>query len=93
MTSTEWITGEEAAAQTGASIAEVDQAAATGAIPAQYFGWQLLVSIPEPEPGTDEVQRISITGGPNGGSFLLIFDGQPTARLRITRAPLRSSPR
>jgi hypothetical protein len=41
----------------------------------------LLVAKPEspPGPGTNEVQRIVINGGPNGGSFTLSFDGEETA--------------
>ena len=38
------MTGEDAAELTGLSIAEIDQAAATGEIPAHYTGWQLLVN-------------------------------------------------
>lgn len=37
------MTGEAAAELTGLSIAEIDEAAATGAIPAHYTGWMLLV--------------------------------------------------
>ena len=55
------------------------RAAATGVIDAQYFGWQLLVAKPESGPGVNEVQHIAISGGPNGGSFLLAFDGEWTA--------------
>lgn len=76
---TEWMTGEEAAELTGKSIAEIDQAAATGVIDAQYQGWQLLVAKPESSTGVDEVQHLAIAGGPNGGTFTLEFDGQWTA--------------
>ena len=44
------MTGEEGAAFTGKTVAEIDQAAASGVIPAQYVGWQLLVDIQPPAP-------------------------------------------
>jgi hypothetical protein len=40
-----YVTAAEAAQKTGKSIAEIDEAAATGVIPAKYQGWQLLVDI------------------------------------------------
>ena len=40
-----YMTGAEAAELTGKSIAEIDEAAAIGVIPAKYQGWQLLVDI------------------------------------------------
>ena len=51
-----FMTGEAAAELTGLSIAEIDQAAATGEIPAHYTGWQLLVdphSLVPPEADTE----------------------------------------
>jgi hypothetical protein len=79
---TTWLTGEQAAEAYGLSIAEVDALAASGAIPAQYGdgtgnSWQLLVGAPASGP-TDEVQHLAISGGPNGGTFRLGFDGQWT---------------
>jgi hypothetical protein len=71
-----WMTGEEAAEVSGKSIAEIDEAAATGVIDAEYQGWQLMVA--KRESGVNEVQHIAIGGGPNGGSFTLEFDGQWT---------------
>ena len=38
-----WMQGELAADLTGMSIAEIDEAAATGVIPAKYVGWMLMV--------------------------------------------------
>ena len=49
-----FMTGEAAAEQTGLSIAEIDEAAATGAIPAHYTGWQLLVDPSSLMPSEDQ---------------------------------------
>ena len=51
-----WMTGEDAVASTGLSIAEIDEAAATGAIPAHYTGWQLLVDPSSLMPAEKEQQ-------------------------------------
>jgi hypothetical protein len=53
----EWLTGEEAAEQTGKTIAEIDQAAAAGDIDAAYHGWQLKVAKPKPEPAPKKAAR------------------------------------
>src|SRR5271169_2033965 len=77
-----WLTGEQAAQQTGKSIAEIDQAALVGDIPAAYWGWQLLVSAPDtPGAGVDEVQHIAIIGSPNSGLFRLESGGQWTTNV------------
>lgn len=34
-----------------------------------------------PSPGTDEVQTVTITGGPTGGTYTLTFSGQTTASI------------
>lgn len=39
----DFMPGETAAELTGLSISEIDEAAATGVIPAHFVGWQLLV--------------------------------------------------
>jgi hypothetical protein len=75
---TTWLTGEEAAVAYGLSVAEIDELAATGAIEAQYQGWMLMVAAPASGPA-DEVQLLTITGGPNGGTFRLQFAGEWTA--------------
>ena len=41
-----YVTGETAAAATGKTIAEIDEAAATGVVDAKYVGWQLRVDVP-----------------------------------------------
>ncbi|WP_155769372.1 hypothetical protein [Mycobacterium asiaticum] len=46
---TTWCTGEAAAELHGKTVAEIDAAAASGQLPAQYHGWQLLVAAP-PKP-------------------------------------------
>lgn len=38
------------------------------------------------EPGTDEVQTLTITGSPTGGTFTLTFDGQTTAAIAYNAA-------
>ena len=40
-----YMTGEAAATATGRTVAVVDAAAATGVIPAESVGWQLLVDV------------------------------------------------
>jgi hypothetical protein len=74
-----WYTGADAAAKLGKTIAEIDAMAASGELAAAYFGWMLLVSVPDPPPptGVDEVQHIVRTG--KKGSFLLEFNGAWTA--------------
>ena len=42
-----YMTGEATAA-TGKPVAEIDQAAASGVIPAKYEGWMLLVDVTPP---------------------------------------------
>ena len=57
MTNPIFMQGEAAAELTGKTIGEIDEAAATGAIPAHYVGWQLLVCVDDlPEPGPTEEQ-------------------------------------
>lgn len=51
------MTVEDAAELTGASIAQVDAAAATGVIDARYFGWQLLVARLSQEPMSATTSR------------------------------------
>ncbi len=45
-----FVTGDVAAAATGQTIAEIDELAATGEVPAAYLGWQLRVDVPIPHP-------------------------------------------
>jgi hypothetical protein len=78
---TTWLTGEDAAVAYGLSVAEIDELAATGGIPAQYQGWMLMVAAPASGP-RDEIQQIVISGNPNGGTWLLYFNGAPTDPLR-----------
>ncbi len=44
-------------------------------------------------PGTNEVQTVTITGSPTGGSFTLTYDGQTTAAIayNATAAALKSA--
>lgn len=47
---TTWCTGEAAAELHGNTVAEIDAAAASGQLAAQYVGWQLLVAAPPKQP-------------------------------------------
>lgn len=42
-----------------------------------------------PVNGVDEVQQLSITGGPTGGTFTLTFDGQTTAAIPFNATALQ----
>lgn len=47
---TTWCTGEVAAELHGMTVAEINTAAASGAIDAQYEGWRLMVAAPPTKP-------------------------------------------
>jgi len=74
----DWMTGQEASETYGYSIAQIDEAAASGACAAEYQGWLPMVAKWPSGPGINEVQHIEISGGPNAGSFLLAYDGELT---------------
>src|SRR6478609_8560285 len=79
MNELDWMSGQEASDTYGHSIAATDQAAAAGGIPAQYGdghsnAWMLMAAKPA-SGSANEVQLITISGNPNGGDYLLGFNG------------------